>query len=81
MSGESPRPNQREVIFEIRRIGAVQRVAAIDAETGLEVVIQAPASAASHDVRALALAKLERALKGESENENAPPAGRGGKLI
>lgn len=52
----------REVIFEIVRIGDIQRVAAVDVETGVEVVIQAPLSAALADARALALRKLERAL-------------------
>lgn len=52
----------REVIFEITRVGDVQRIAAVDVATGLEVIVQAPASAALADVRALALKKLERAL-------------------
>jgi hypothetical protein len=52
----------REVIFEITRVGDVQRIAAVDVATGIEVVVQAPAKAALADVRALALRKLERAL-------------------
>jgi len=54
---------EREVIFEITRIGEVQRVAAVDVATGVEVVVQAPVSASRADVQALALRKLERALK------------------
>ncbi|MBC7770611.1 MAG: serine hydroxymethyltransferase [Phycisphaerales bacterium] len=76
MSGEAG----REVIFEVTRIGDAQRVAAIDTATGVEVVVQAPASAALADVRALALRKLERALKAESENTSPPPP-RPGKLV
>ncbi|MFN3462836.1 MAG: DUF6898 family protein [Terricaulis sp.] len=72
MSGED-----REVIFEITRIGDAQRVAAIDVASGVEVVVQAPASAALADVRALALRKLERAL---GEN-GAAGDGRRGKLV
>lgn len=72
MSGED-----REVIFEITRIGDAQRVAAIDVASGVEVVVQAPASAALADVRALALRKLVRAL---SEN-GAAGDGRRGKLV
>ena len=53
---------EAEVIFEITRVGEIQRVAAVHVQTGVEVVIQAPASAALADVRALALRKLERAL-------------------
>lgn len=70
---------ERETIFEITRIGDVQRVAAIDVETGIEVVVQAPANAALADVRALALRKLERALK--TEDGGAGGDRRPGKLI
>lgn len=65
-----------DVIFEITRLGAVQRVAAIHVASGVEVVIQAPANAALADVRALALRKLERALKGEKPADGGP-----GKLV
>jgi len=71
--------DEREVIFEIARIGDIQRVAAIDTATGVEVVVQAPASAALADVRALALRKLERALKDAGEGD--PPPERPGKLV
>lgn len=64
MPGASDRVSgEPDVIFEITRIGDVQRVAAVDVATGVEVVVQAPASAALVDVRALALRKLARALK------------------
>jgi hypothetical protein len=56
-----------EVIFEITRVGDAQRVAAVHVASGIEVVIQAPASAALVDVRALALRKLRRALAGEPD--------------
>lgn len=75
MSGEPP----EQVIFEITRVGDVQRIAAVDVATGVEVVVQAPASAALADVRALALRKLERALAGGEGD--APPAERPGKLV
>jgi hypothetical protein len=51
-------PASDEVIFEVTRIGGLQRVAAVHVATGVEVVIQAPASASLADVRALALRKL-----------------------
>jgi len=60
--------SDREVIFEITRVGDIQRIAAVDVATGVEVVVQAPAIAALADVRALALKKLERALA-----DNPPP--------
>ncbi len=82
MPGARPRVSgegEREVIFEITRVGDVQRVAAVDVATGIEVVVQAPAHAALADVRALALRKLERVLKGEDAGAPAPQ--RPGKLV
>ncbi len=70
--------DEREVIFETIRVGDVQRVAAVDIETGIEVIVQAPASAAFVDVRDLALRKLKRALAGG--DDNAPPP-RPGKIV
>jgi hypothetical protein len=67
-----------EVIFEITRIGDIQRVAAVDVATGVEVVVQAPATAALADVRALALRKLHRALRGDGEGGTTD---RPGKLV
>ena len=74
---------EREVIFEITRIGDVQRVAAVDVATGIEVVVQAPANAALVDVRALALRKLERALgsDGDGDASGSGGDGRPGKLV
>jgi hypothetical protein len=72
----------REVIFEITRIGDVQRVAAVDVATGIEVVVQAPANAALVDVRALALRKLERALRdGDGDASRTGGDSRPGKLV
>lgn len=67
----------RDVIFEITKIGDVQRVAAIDVATGVEVVVQTPASAALADARALALQKLKRQLEGEKPSDDD----RGGGVI
>ena len=72
--------DEREVIFEITRIGDVQRVAAVDVATGVEVVVQAPANAALADVRGLALKKLQRALSAE-DGESGAAATRPGKLV
>lgn len=77
----SDREDAGEVIFEIARIGEVQRVAAIDVATGVEVVIQAPANASLVDVRALALRKLERALGGDGADDASPPPTRPGKIV
>jgi hypothetical protein len=71
-----------EVIFEIKRIGAVQRVAAIHVATGIEVVVQAPAGAALADVQALALRKLKRMQKRtESGESDAATPPRRGKMV
>jgi hypothetical protein len=52
----------REVLFEFTRLGALVRVAAIDASSGVEVVVMGPAAAARADLERLALAKLNRRL-------------------
>jgi hypothetical protein len=54
-----------EVYFEFTPIGRQVRVAAIDAATGLEVVILGPATATQHQLEALALRKLQRRLQAE----------------
>lgn len=69
----------RDVIFEITKIGDVQRCAAIHVASGIEVVVQAPSNAALVDVRALALRKLERALSSD-ENDKPAQGGRGIKI-
>jgi hypothetical protein len=68
------RDDPGEVIFEITRVGDIQRVAAVHVASGVEVVIQAPASASLADVRTLALRKLERALG--APKPEPPPRGK-----
>jgi hypothetical protein len=53
----------REVLFEFTAVGAVMKVAAIDAETGVEVMVMGPAHARRADLQKLALAKLRQRLK------------------
>ncbi len=52
-----------EVLFEFAQVGQQVRVAAIDSETGIEVVAIAPLSASRGQMQALALAKLKRRLE------------------
>lgn len=52
----------RDVYFEFTAIGAVVKVAAIDAETGIEVSVMGPAGAAQADLQRLALGKLKARL-------------------
>ena len=56
-----PRPG--EVYFEFQQVGHAMRVTAVDAATGLEVVIVGPASASQSDLQKLALRKLEVQLE------------------
>ena len=53
---------RREVLFEFTAVGTVMKVAAIDAETGIEVTVMGPVQAARADLQKLALAKLKRRL-------------------
>ena len=52
----------REVLFEFRIVGSTVRVAAIDALTGIEVVVMGPANASRSDLQRLATAKLKAKL-------------------
>ena len=61
MSGASG-GNGREYLIEFIDMGHAVRVAAIDVETGEEVVIQAPKSATEAEMKRVAVAKLDRKL-------------------
>ena len=56
-----PRPG--EVYFEFQQIGHAMRVTAVDAATGVEVVIMGPAAASQSDLQKVALRKLEVQLE------------------
>jgi hypothetical protein len=64
----------RAVYFETLMLGDHAKVSAIDAESGIEVSVFGPASAARHDLERLALRKLERALNalGEEGEDGRP---------
>ena len=53
----------REVIFELRPVGGIMRVSAMDAATMTEVVIQCPLSAGEAAFKKNALMRLEYVLK------------------
>jgi len=61
-SGEKTGATSREILFEFRPMGQQVRVAAIDAETGTEVIVIAPISASQLNMQRVATAKLERKL-------------------
>ena len=54
-----------EVYFEFTAIGRSVKVSAIDAATGVEVSVVAPATAARADLQRLALQKLRARLAGD----------------
>lgn len=55
-----------EVYFEFTAIGPQVRVAALDARTGVEVVIIAPKTAAQSQMQQIAMAKLKKRLQSEN---------------
>lgn len=55
--------DRREILFEFRQAGNQIRVAAIDAATGVEVVIIAPVHTSEAQMKAIAAAKLRRRLE------------------
>ncbi len=67
----------REVLFEFTIVGDYMRAAAIDTETGIEVVVMGPAQGSREGLEAIALRKLERALQSP---EPPPPPPRKGTL-
>ena len=64
--GSTGASGRSEVYFEFRQLGGQMRVAAIDAKTGIEVIVIAPVTASQIQMQNLALAKLRRRL--ESQN-------------
>lgn len=84
MSGASGE-HGREYLIEFIDMGHAVRVAAIDVETGEEVVIQAPKSASEAEMKRVVVAKLDRklGLTGEVKSEKKRPGetpGRGIKV-
>jgi hypothetical protein len=61
----------REVYFEFTALGAVVKVAAIDAQTGLEVTVMGPVGAPRADLQRLALQKLRARLAKGPERPSA----------
>ena len=62
-AGGSGKPSgPGDVYFEFTQLGGQMRVAAIDAATGIEVIVIAPLTASQVHMQNLALAKLRRRL-------------------
>ncbi|MGV8855698.1 MAG: DUF6898 family protein [Devosia sp.] len=66
---------QGEVFFEFSQVGRQMRVAAIDADTGTEVIVITPVSATKAQMQQLALGKLRKKL-----GERAAPVAVPGKF-
>jgi hypothetical protein len=60
--GDKNASGRSEVYFEFTQIGGQMRVAAIDAKTGIEVIVITPVTASQIQMQNLALAKLKRRL-------------------
>jgi len=56
---------QGEVYFEFHQIGRAMKVSAVDAASGIEVVIMGPASATQNDLQNIALRKLKVRMERE----------------
>ncbi|MCW2309320.1 DUF6898 family protein [Rhodobium gokarnense] len=67
------RSSGRTVYFEFIPVGRQVRVAAIDEETGTEVVIFGPASTSQAELERIAMAKLRRRLEA-THSDDADPA-------
>jgi hypothetical protein len=68
-----------EILMEIQQIGAVLRVSAIDADSGMEVVFQAPSSTSHADIQRLAASKLKYVLRKEAKAKGRYSKEKGGK--
>ena len=66
---------QGEIYFEFSQVGRQMRVAAIDVDTGVEVIVITPVSATRAQMQQLALAKLLKRL-----GTAPPPASPSGRL-
>ena len=65
---------RKEIYIEYKQVGQAMKVTAVDSETGMEVVIMGPASAAQTHLQKIAIQKLEMQLKKEAEKpEEIPP--------
>lgn len=65
----------REVLFEMTRVGAYMKVVAVDAETGTEVSIVGPANAPEAALKQQAVNRLLFVLKRKFEGKAPPRSG------
>ena len=67
----------REIYIEVIAIGNALRVAAVDAETGEELVFQVPKNTPREEIDALARAKIRWKLERNQDKRKRPDAGSG----
>ena len=60
---QMPSPDAGQVYFEFTHVGQLVRVAAVDASTGVEVIVMGPAVATQKQLQTLALRKLQMRLR------------------
>jgi hypothetical protein len=61
--------SDREVLFEMSRVGAYVKVAAVDVETGTEISIVGPATASPEVLKRQAINRLLFVLKRKAEGK------------
>ena len=66
-----------QTYLEIVKVGNSLRVAAIDADTGEEVVFQAPVNTPRSELERVAIAKLNKKLGRQSSDTKRPGTGPG----
>lgn len=59
--------SSREILFEYARIGNIVRVTAIDAESGTEVVFQAPSNSSYTELQRIGINKMKYVLNKERD--------------
>ena len=63
---------QGEVYFEFVQVGRLMRVVAVDADSGIEVIVVTPLAATKLQMQQVALAKLRKRLSGVSPPPPSP---------
>lgn len=69
----SAAPERGEIYLEYSLLSGQMRVAAIDAETGVEVVVFGPANVSQDDIGQLAVRKLKRRLAASADDGSSRP--------
>lgn len=69
-AGDDDHP-RGEAYIEFKQVGQAMKVIAVDAATGIEVVIMGPATASQNDLKRVAIRKLKAQLKKASEAKDS----------